>query len=252
LRDLRAELRHSDETVPVEWKPAEGDILVGSVRDISTDVTDAGRCAVVVEEERTGLPVLVSLDSPYLAALFELHKPRGADRIGIKYSGVDSDGVGRFTMVVDREDPTGKAIGRACADDGATSAQADDCGATPEERDYISHMLADSSSPQQENSDECPDDPIKGLLRRQEEEIGRQAKALERLESLIGRSQESVTSKPDTEPTATQPLLQSTKRPNRQFNWLRAIALWMALFMASGLGALTAVLLKPSLHLWFR
>jgi len=253
LRDLRAELRQNDECIPVEWKPVNGDILVGFVRETTTDAADARQDAVVVEEERTGLPVLVSVDSPYLAALFELHKPRSSDKIGIKYSGVGSTGVDRFIMVIDRQDQAPKRSGKQRAATHALSAETDDCStATPEERDYISRMLADSSSTPSERNDQSPEDPIKGLLHWQEEEIGRQAKALERLEALVGQSPLQDTSKPDSEADTSQPPPQPAKRARRGFNWLRALALWMALFIASALGALTAVLVKPSLHVWFR
>lgn len=246
MRDLRAELTQN-EAIPVEWKPADGDILVGCVREMPTDT--ASHNAVVIEEERTGLPVTVSLESPQLAALFDLHKPRGLDRIGIKYSGVAPNGVARYTMVMDRHEAVSKPAKRRAVGQSMMS-QGDDCStATPEERDFISNMLTNSQSAPQEEVAGVTSGPIDGYLRHQEEEISRQAKALQRLEALIAQPQEiAPESKP--EPAISQP--KQEKRPKRAFNWLRIIALWMALFMASALGALTAVLVKPSLHVWFR
>jgi hypothetical protein len=231
----------------VEWKPADGDILVGSVREMSIDA--AGHETVVIEEERTGFPVTVSLESAQLAALFDLHKPRGLDRIGIKYSGLAPNGVARYTMVMDRHEAVSEPAKRRAAGESMISQDEDCSTATSEERDFISNMLTHSQSVPQEETAEPTSGPIEGYLRHQEQEIGRQAKALQRLEALIAQPQEIA---PDPKPDPVTPEPKHEKRPKRALNWLRIIALWMALFMASALGALTAVLVKPSLHVWFR
>ena len=192
MRDLRAELQELGDSVPIEWNPVEGDILVGFVRDASSiDTISVGSNTVVVEEERSGTPVLVSLDSPQLAALFELHSPRSNDRIGIKCTGHDSSGVRRFVMMIDREGSLQSRPGRPQPQRVSSSASEASGGcstATPEEREHIERMLAKTSAQDPKDSSDASEGRLKGVIRRQEEELARQTRALERLEALISQS----------------------------------------------------------------
>ena len=251
MRDLRAELRDCDDIAPVEWKPAEADILVGFVRDASSfGAIKVESNTVIVEEERTGMPVLVSLDSPQLAALFELHNPHGNDRIGIKCVGHDSTGAARFTMLVDRESPRqGQADHEeACGD--KSKANDDCCAATLEEREHIERMLSAQTSTRESNgSADAPSARIEGTIRREEEELARQTRYLERLEALIGRSLPQAEAPADSTPTGAHD--QSQAPSARGGIRLRAWPIYLALLIACVIGAVFAFL-KPASHLWIR
>lgn len=151
MRDLRAELKDWTDGTPIEWQPSDGDILVGFLRERLTDASGA-EC-IVVEEERTGIPVALSLDSPMLRSLLEIHNPRGSERIGIKCIGLDADGTRRFVMVLDR---WATNEGEAETDEDETG------GASAEERDYIEQMMQGGGLPN-ENSPATKSPPVSGL-----------------------------------------------------------------------------------------
>lgn len=253
MRDLRAELRVWNEGVPVEWKPVEGDILVGFVRDHPPiDPTSAGGSTVVVEEERTGVPVLVSLDSPQLAVLFEIHNPRSNDRVGIKCTGCDSDGNGRFIMVIDRESRPTDQINESLDDDC--------CATTPEERDFIEQMLSDETS--MEIPEDCPaaEGPkIIGVIRREEENLARQTVALQRLEAVISQSPlhvedsaDSTTANAVDQPlSASMPVVDMEIKPARKKRWLRFL-LFVFVLLVSGAAGVAISILYPTFHWWIR
>lgn len=238
MRDLRAELRNWDDSAPIEWKPVKGDILVGFVREpAGFDASGAVTSPVVVEEERTGIPFLLQLDSPQLAVLFELHNPRPTDRIGIKCTGEEPEGSTRFIMMIDR-DSRSVSAGTPASQDDAYS------GATPEERSFIEQMLSDETS--SDDSYECPADEgphIMGVLSREQKCLDRQTKSLERLEAIISQS-------PDAEPISVQDSEQNRYKPVPEFvaipypegkprrkrRWLRAMLLIFVLTAACALG----------------
>ena len=253
MRDIRAELQNRDDSVPVEWEPIEGDILVGFVRDPSAvDTVDAGANVVVVEEERTGTPVLVSLASRQLAALFDLHNPRGSDRIGIKCAGYDSSGVRRFTMLIDRGDCPRSPISAPEPRRSEKTSEADDknCGATPEERAFIGKMLSASTEPECADTARVPEGPQDSVSHVQEEMFARQTKALERLEALVSRALPLADSAPEARTTAANTILVTPVRARPR--WLGVLLLFFAAIAASGIGVVCAVLLRPAVHMWIR
>jgi hypothetical protein len=252
MRDLRVELQHQDDNGPVVWKPARGDILVGTVRDASSIQGPDTSNTVVVVEERTGVPVLVSLDSPRLAAHFELHKPQPNERIGIKCSGED-----QFIVVIDRDpEPITTAVADSPSQQvpDAQSPSSDDCAtATPEERNFIEKIFLDGSPVSEPEWDDQHDDSpahIQGTIGRSVEELDRQTKTLERLEALIIQSlpQPSAPVKPpateagpqpETHPQSPQVIaaatcIQATPKPRK--SWLRALLITLALVSASAAG----------------
>jgi hypothetical protein len=193
----------------------------------------------VVEEERTGTPLLLKLDSPQLAVLFELHNPRPNDRIGIKCTGQDPDGSGRFIMMVERDS-------RSQQQHLDTEDHTEDyyAGACPEERAFIEQMLTDELP--SDDSHECPADEgphIMGVLNREEECLSRQSKSLERLEALISKSSR-------TEDEVDQQNVQNLYQPIPDFvavpypeakakskrRWLRATLITLWLLTTCGLG----------------
>ncbi len=154
MRDLRAELRDWHDDDPIRWQPDEGDILVGFLREpLPAEGDDLEGKQIIIEEERTGIGVTVELDSPMLAGLFDLHRPRARDRIGIKRIGCGADQSRRYIMVVDR-DP---------APDSA--AEDDMTGATSEERDYIEQMM-EQDADEPDIQEVSPTDKPAGVLSR--------------------------------------------------------------------------------------
>jgi hypothetical protein len=253
MRDIRAELQNRDDSVPVEWEPAEGDILVGFVRDASSvDSIDAGANVVVVEEERTGTPVLVSLASPHLAALFELHNPRGSDRIGIKCAGYDSSGVRRFTMLIDRGESPRSHVDKSSPRESEKAPESGDknCGATPEERAFIENMFSQTMTPECADSVRVPEESPDSVFHRQEEVLARQTRAIERLESLVSRALPLDDSSPA--PSAVDANTSSGTRVKARRKWLAALLMFIAAIAATGIGVACAILLRPSLHMWIR
>lgn len=251
MRDLRAELQSWQEDAPVEWTPKEGDIIVGFVR--STPSTDPNACsgaAFFVCEERAMTPVRVNLDSAQLAVLIELHNPTENERVGIKYVGRDQDGQKRYQMIVDRaaadRDEAPEAPLSRPSDTGARRDD-DSAAATPEEKDYIERMLsaglpASEAEPAQDSAEQ---DHLQGLIRRQEEELARQTRALERLEAMICSpppdSRPADDSESDDAPAVPPPPPEripcrvSPARPKRR--WLRTAMLWLAVLAMLAAGA---------------
>ena len=245
MRDLRAELRAWDDNNPVEWEPTEGDILVGFIRDASSfDGIEARSDSVVIEEERTGISVLVSLDSPLLVALFELHNPRINERVGIKFTGRDTNGMKRFVMVIDRQSASQGRIAQPHpqeASGGGSEAEDDFSGATPEERDYIERMLSAEPSAQAQEGPRHNRSCLKGIISRQEEELSRQTRGLERLEAMISQSttQTDAAAVCMSDDPADQSSSGNVKnavpamRLRRKEKWLRTFALLICIFVSA-------------------
>jgi len=248
MRDLRAELRTLDDDVTIEWKPVEGSLLVGFVREASClESSEPENGTVTVEEERSGTLITVKLDSPQLAALFELHNPHSSDRIGIKCTGEDPNGIKRYVMVVDRDYS-------CCASDEQTQTRGipDDSSntdiectaATPEEREFIEHMLDEASAFDDEDSPEPIPLQLSGTIQRQEEELDRQSKTLERLETFISQKVPNSVTAIDPnqsvahEQTFSQPdVMFWDGVPRRKRRWLRNVLMAITAIAACATGA---------------
>ncbi len=259
MRDLRAKLRQQEDNEPILWNPAGGDILVGTIGGDSYLAADSDTPPIVsVQEERTGIEVFVSLESPQLAALFELHRPRPGERIGIKCVSCSSAGERQFIVVMDRnasttvpEPPRGICAQPQPADDDDWET------ATPEERDYIEKMLwGEPTETQAPRSREVhPSRRIEGMIGRGLDELEHQTRAVERLQALIVHpaphcppQEDLVGAEPHSETGLTeeapdQPLatvtaaLPITESPRSKPTWLGVVTVGLALMSAAGLVA---------------
>lgn len=262
MRDLRAELKSRPDDDPVEWTPKEGDIIVGFVRSTPSAHADTGSAsAFLVCEERAMTPVRVNLDSPQLTALLELHNPHENERVGIKYVGVDGSGVKRYQMIVDRAAYSGTEPAQVAPPEVSPSEppaagvdhEDDSAAATPEEKDYIKRMLSAGAKVDHDPAESVGQDHLRGLIRRQEEELDRQTRTLQRLEAMIcsavpepEASEEETRGASASDPTPT-PAPASTptpREPRRVINpraprrkWLRALIPWLAAAAALSAGA---------------
>jgi hypothetical protein len=92
---------------PEAWRPQPGDILVGFIDGYDVGYTSYGEVrTVIVTREETNQKVSVWLSSTVLLNLFQKHKPRPGERIGLKYLGKDREkGYHRYRLVVDRPEP---------------------------------------------------------------------------------------------------------------------------------------------------
>jgi len=228
LRNLRAELQSLDSYSLVRWNPGEGGIIVGLLRpsDLPSDDGRIGQL-VHIEEERTGMIVEVSLETPHLAALYEMQSPQVGDRVGIRYLGLDTDGEERFALIVDRESCPPTQSGTTHDELGATEEETDrDCiGATREERLFMEEMLTSGDSPETEA--EVPELSLVGLISRGAEELDRQPRALERLGAVVGAPPASQ--KPVSEqPTAVE------RRPRRSGRARRLVLVILAIVVLCG------------------
>jgi hypothetical protein len=106
-RDLHDELEKWNGW-PEAWRPEPGDILVGRIDAYDVGHTNYGPVrTVLLTQEDTGERVSVWLSSTVLLNLFEQHKPKPGERIGLKYLGKDeTKGYHRYRLVVDRPDTT--------------------------------------------------------------------------------------------------------------------------------------------------
>jgi hypothetical protein len=103
MRNLHKELETWD-GYPEAWRPKPGEILVGFIESYDEGHTSFGpvRTAIIAEEE-TGRKWTIWLTSTVLLNLFQRHKPRPGERIGLKYFGKDEvKGYHKFHLVVDR------------------------------------------------------------------------------------------------------------------------------------------------------
>lgn len=255
MRNLRAELQQREENDPVFWNPAIGDILVGTVGGDPSLAADSGLPPVVmITEERTGVAVYVDLESPQLAALFELHRPQPGERIGIKCVGYESAGTGQFIVVVDRDLGTAAAPSPAQLPE-QTPADDDFAAATPEERDYIERMLERGAirTPAQAGSTRVyPSRRIEGMIDRGLDELDHQTRAMERLQALVvppqvppnsvdASASAVLTSGPPLEepvaPVAAVSAVGEREQPaNRTRNWLSALIIALCLLIAASAG----------------
>jgi hypothetical protein len=107
MKNLRDELDNWNGW-PEAWRPEPGDILVGRIDAYDVGHTNYGPVrTVLLTQEDTGERVSVWLSSTVLLNLFEQHKPKPGERIGLKYLGKDeTKGYHRYRLVVDRPDTT--------------------------------------------------------------------------------------------------------------------------------------------------
>jgi len=103
MRNLQKELETWD-GYPEAWRPKPGEILVGFIDGYDTGHTAYGDVrTVVVTCEETNQKVTLWLTSTVLLNLFQRHKPKPGERIGLKYLGKDPEkGYHRYHLVVDR------------------------------------------------------------------------------------------------------------------------------------------------------
>jgi hypothetical protein len=103
MRNLYDELE-SWEGYPPAWRPKPGEILVGFIESYDVGHTPYGEVrTVMVAAEDTGEKVSIWLSSTVLLSLFDRHKPRPGERIGLKYLGKDREkGYHRYRLLVDR------------------------------------------------------------------------------------------------------------------------------------------------------
>jgi hypothetical protein len=92
---------------PEAWRPDPGDILIGKIDAYDVGHTAYGPVRTVLLTQDTGERVSLWLSSAVLLNLFEQHKPKPGERIGLKYLGKDeAKGYHRYRLVVDRPDST--------------------------------------------------------------------------------------------------------------------------------------------------
>ena len=105
-RDLTTTLNEW-EGFPPAWRPKAGEVLVGEIENYDAGFTPYGEVrTVIVKREDTGERVSVWLSSTVLLGLFNRHKPKRGERIGLKYLGKDPHkGYHRYQLLVDREEP---------------------------------------------------------------------------------------------------------------------------------------------------
>jgi len=252
MRDLRAELRAWDDNTPVEWEPAEGDILVGYLREpLIPEGNEVRGDAVVIDEEKTGIGVRVTLDPPVLAGLFELYNPRCHEKIGIRFTGFCPDGVKRFVMVIDRE----RSRERDAAAERSQETPDGNCqdedhlsGATPEEREFIERMLSAESPDAAQGSIRPDESRIRGMIARQQEEFSRRSTTLGQFETMISPSvpcaddtdAQPPAAEPNPAPADTVGSAAPAVRGRRRGKWLSAISVIFIILSAGALIALAA------------
>ncbi len=210
-----------------------GDILVGFLERPYSFEADEQIESVVLKEERSGTMISVSLTSPQLSALFELHNPRKQERIGIKCVGKDPDGTNRFIMIIDRE-----PVNTDTPQESVTAEQT---------------LYADG---EEEPSSDCPaaEGPrIMGVLQQQEDELKKQESALKRLEAVVTTATAKTPAEEMEltfwqEPRDTCGILGTPpKGRNRR---VRAALIALALAASIAGGAILALVYQPSL--WLR
>jgi hypothetical protein len=103
MRDLQQELDGWD-GYPEAWRPKPGEVLVGFVDCYDQGHTSYGPVrTVTIIHEKTNTKVSVWLSSTVLLNLFQKHKPKPGERVGLKYLGKDKEkGYHRYRLVVDR------------------------------------------------------------------------------------------------------------------------------------------------------
>jgi hypothetical protein len=103
MRNLQGELENWN-GYPPAWIPKPEDILVGFLESYDIGYTRYGEVrTVMVAEENTGDKWSIWLSSTVLLSLFDKHKPRPGERIGLKYLGKDPEkGYHKYRLLVDR------------------------------------------------------------------------------------------------------------------------------------------------------
>jgi hypothetical protein len=88
---------------PIEWRPAVGDRLVGTVTDIDTIATDYGESPLLIVETDDGDVYSVACWHTVLKREVAKREPQVGDRIGIKYFGVrDGQNYEYYKLVLER------------------------------------------------------------------------------------------------------------------------------------------------------
>lgn len=93
------------EDFPPAWKPAPGEILVGTVEAYDTWEGKYGPVKVVVlRDDAEGNLVSVYLGATVLYEEFRKLRPRPGETVGIRYLGKDEDrGYHKYKVMVERE-----------------------------------------------------------------------------------------------------------------------------------------------------
>jgi hypothetical protein len=117
-RDLLAELQEETGEHPPAWRPAVGDVLVGTLLryDRAPNLYQPGESAVVaVVKPDEGQPVAIWLGT-VLADLFRRHRPQPGDRLGLKRLPDSHPRPGKkpYARFVLRVDDGGRALDDVC------------------------------------------------------------------------------------------------------------------------------------------
>ena len=104
VRDLQTELESWDGYPPV-WRPAPGEVLVGTIEAYDKAHSPYGEVrTVTIRDEQSGERVAVWLSSTVFLQQFEQGQPALGDRVGLKYSGKHlTKGYHQYRLIVERE-----------------------------------------------------------------------------------------------------------------------------------------------------
>jgi hypothetical protein len=105
MRDLKQEL-DTWTGYPPAWKPKLGDALVGFIDGYDIGHTPFGAVRTcIVTEEASNKKVSLWLSTTVLLDLFQKHKPKPGEKIGLKYLGKDEEKrYHRYRLLIDRPD----------------------------------------------------------------------------------------------------------------------------------------------------
>lgn len=250
MRSLRAELENWNYDAPTQWNPGNGDILVGTVKSYSSCEASEGVFeTLTVQEEDTGALALVRLDDPELANLVKLQRPRVGDRIGFKYAGKHSDkSDNHYVLMVDRQEDSSEptlsdTLAKEIQPPEETAGYDETTGATAEERLFIEQGL-DTSVPAFDFDDTHSDvagisgteSSFNEIIKRQDDEIHRQAEIIEKLEGMLSAAIPLIGGKTAVEAvqsTSEDTVYRVQRRPRR---WIKYLLTGIALAASCGLG----------------
>lgn len=147
-----------------------------------------------MQEEETGLPIAVVLDSPDLAKIAKVQRPREGERIGIKCVSSPADGDPRFVLVLDRAKPEPQPKKAKPPKEEPEPIDVDDeaeesVGATEEERLFIEQALMEDDHAIPAAAQTAPqnsDSALREIIDRQDEQMARQAEYIRELQGLLG------------------------------------------------------------------
>jgi hypothetical protein len=206
LRDIHAELEQWDYDAPTAWEPLSGDILIGVVKGCASRGHQNAVESLTVQEEETGLLVAVLLDSPDLVNLVKLQRPHAGERIGIKCMSSQADGSRCFVLMVDRSEREAQPQCDQTPAEAPEAAEEYDetenvAGATDEERSFIEQALLqdDFTSDPKLTSPPESDATLREIIRRQDEQIARQAENVRELERMLASAIPLIGNAPEPE-----------------------------------------------------